>query len=38
MEAADRASLSDEDLLERRIAKLGLRLDGTVFMLAVTMR
>jgi hypothetical protein len=29
MEAADWASLSDQDLLERRISKLGLRLDGT---------
>src|SRR5204862_4148613 len=29
MEAADWASLSDEDLLERRISKLGLRLEGT---------
>jgi len=29
MEVADWASLSDEDLLERRIAKLGLRLEGT---------
>ena len=29
MEAADRASLSDQELLERRISKLGLRLDGT---------
>jgi hypothetical protein len=29
MEAADWASLSDEDLLERRISKLGLRLAGT---------
>src|SRR5580700_9221596 len=28
MEAADWASLSDEQLLERRISKLGLRLDG----------
>jgi hypothetical protein len=27
--AADWASLSDQDLLERRISKLGLRLDGT---------
>jgi hypothetical protein len=30
MEAADWASLSDQDLLERRISKLGLRLDGTM--------
>jgi hypothetical protein len=29
MEAADWASLSDEGLLERRISKLGLRLEGT---------
>ena len=29
MEAADWASLSDQDLLERRISKLGLQLDGT---------
>ena len=29
MEAADWAALSDHELLERRIAKLGLRLDGT---------
>jgi hypothetical protein len=29
MEAADWASLSDQDLLERRISKLGLHLDGT---------
>jgi hypothetical protein len=29
MEAADWASLSDEELLERRISKLGLRLEGT---------
>jgi hypothetical protein len=29
MEAADWTSLSDQDLLERRISKLGLRLDGT---------
>ena len=29
MEAADWASLSDHDLLERRISKLGLRLEGT---------
>src|SRR5437773_10506057 len=29
MEAADWVSLSDQDLLERRISKLGLRLDGT---------
>ena len=29
MEAADWASLSDQELLERRIAKLGLRLEGT---------
>jgi len=29
MEAADWASLSDEQLLERRISKLGLRLEGT---------
>jgi hypothetical protein len=29
MEAADWASLSDQELLERRISKLGLRLDGT---------
>jgi hypothetical protein len=29
MEAADWASLTDEQLLERRISKLGLRLDGT---------
>jgi hypothetical protein len=29
MEAADWASLSDQDLLERRISKLGLRLDDT---------
>ena len=29
MEAADWASLSDQDLLERRISKLGLRLEGT---------
>jgi hypothetical protein len=29
MEAADWASLSDEELLERRISKLGLRLDET---------
>jgi hypothetical protein len=30
MEAADWASLSDQDLLERRISKLGLRLEGTI--------
>jgi hypothetical protein len=29
MEVADWASLSDQDLLERRISKLGLRLEGT---------
>jgi hypothetical protein len=29
MEAADWASLSDQELLERRISKIGLRLDGT---------
>src|SRR5205809_2880955 len=29
MDAADWASLSDEELLERRISKLGLRLEGT---------
>ena len=29
MEAADWASLSDEDLLERRISKLGLTLETT---------
>jgi hypothetical protein len=29
MEAADWASLSDQELLERRISRLGLRLDGT---------
>ena len=29
MEAADLASLSDDELLEHRISKLGLRLDGT---------
>src|SRR6184192_1291806 len=29
MEAADWPSLSDEELLERRISKLGLRLEGT---------
>ena len=29
MEAADWASLSDEELLELRISKLGLRLEGT---------
>jgi hypothetical protein len=29
MEAADSASLSDQDFLERRVSKLGLRLDGT---------
>jgi len=29
MEAADWPSLSDQDLLERRISKLGLRLEGT---------
>jgi hypothetical protein len=29
MDAADWASLSDQDLLERRISKLGLRLEGT---------
>ena len=29
MEAADWASLSDEELLERRISKLGLKLEGT---------
>ncbi len=29
IEAADRASLSDQELLERGISKLGLRLDGT---------
>src|SRR5437588_267544 len=29
MEAADWASLSDDELLERRISKLGLRLEGT---------
>jgi len=28
-EAADWASLSDQDLLERCISKLGLRLEGT---------
>jgi len=28
MEAADWASLSDQDLLERRISKLGLRLEA----------
>jgi hypothetical protein len=29
MEAADWASLSDQDLLEHRISKLALRLEGT---------
>src|SRR5471032_474111 len=29
MEAADWVSLSDQELLERRISRLGLRLDGT---------
>jgi hypothetical protein len=29
METADWASLSDQELLERRISKLGLRLEGT---------
>jgi len=29
MEAADWASLSDQELLERRVSKLGLRLEGT---------
>src|SRR5246127_5547780 len=29
MQAADWASLSDQELLERRISKLGLRLEGT---------
>jgi hypothetical protein len=29
MEAADWALLSDQELLERRISKLGLRLEGT---------
>jgi hypothetical protein len=29
MEAADWASLSDQELLERRISKLGSRLEGT---------
>ena len=29
MEAADWASLSDQELLERRISALGLRLEGT---------
>jgi hypothetical protein len=29
MEAADWSSLSDQELLEYRISKLGLRLDGT---------
>src|ERR1700733_7180482 len=29
MEATDWASLSDQELLERRISKLGLQLDGT---------
>ena len=29
MEAADWASLSDQELLERRISKLGLRIEGT---------
>jgi hypothetical protein len=29
MEAADLASLSDEELVERRISRLGFRLDGT---------
>src|SRR5437764_12228567 len=29
MEAADWVSLSDQELLERRISKLGLRLEGT---------
>ena len=29
MEAADWASLSDQELLERRISSLGLRLEGT---------
>jgi hypothetical protein len=29
MEAADWPSLSDQELLERRISALGLRLDGT---------
>jgi len=29
MEVADWASLSDEELLERRISTLGLRLEGT---------
>src|ERR1700694_3976260 len=29
MEQADWPALSDEDLLERRMSKLGLRLDGT---------
>ena len=29
MEAADWASLGDQELLERRIAKLGLRIENT---------
>ncbi len=29
MDAVDWASLSDQELLERRISRLGLRLDGT---------
>ena len=29
MEAVDWASLNDQELLERRISKLGLRLEGT---------
>jgi len=29
MEAADWVSLGDEELLERRISKLGLKLEGT---------
>src|SRR5437879_11888077 len=29
MEAGDSASLNDQELLERRISKLGLRLEGT---------
>jgi len=29
METGDWASLSDEELLERRISKLGLRFEGT---------
>jgi hypothetical protein len=30
MEAADWASLSEQELLERRIAKLGLRIENTI--------